>query len=214
MTNVTIGTKQMFTDFALYLKSKEIGFPKIKTNTVDVEGRNGVIDLSEAFGEIQFGNRTIKLILVTKDAFSYNDTLETLANYLHGKKQKIWFSDDPDFYYYGRIKLNAFKSDRRIGTIELECDCDPFKRKNSVTSVVKAVTTTQSTLTITNERMTCVPSVIATVACTLVYGEFTTTISPGTTTIPTLQLAEGSNVIKLTGSASGTVTFNFQEGAL
>ena len=60
--NVTIGEKKTFDDWRLKLRSLVIGFPEAKTNTVDVPGADGLLDLSEALGAVRYGNRELEMI--------------------------------------------------------------------------------------------------------------------------------------------------------
>ena len=44
----------------MYLTDADIGFPEVRTNYVDVPGRDGMLDLSTALdGEIHYQDRTI-----------------------------------------------------------------------------------------------------------------------------------------------------------
>ena len=43
-------SKHSYKDFGLVLTEQNIGVPTAKTYTVDIEGRNGTLDLSESLG--------------------------------------------------------------------------------------------------------------------------------------------------------------------
>ena len=59
---VTFGIKHSYEDFGLILSSKEIGLPTPKTESVSVIGRNGDLDLTDAFGNnVKFEKRKLKL---------------------------------------------------------------------------------------------------------------------------------------------------------
>ena len=59
-------SKHSFRDFGLVLTSQEIGLPAPKTYIVEIEGRNGSLDLSESFGEIKYENRELKFTFDTR----------------------------------------------------------------------------------------------------------------------------------------------------
>ena len=45
--------------YGLILSSQEIGLPSVKTKFIDIDGRNGSLDMTEAFDEVLYGNRTL-----------------------------------------------------------------------------------------------------------------------------------------------------------
>ena len=116
-------------DWGIYLSTKEIGYPTVKTEIADAPGIDGVVDLTEALSnKPHYGNRTITLtFLMLDNRVAWQGILDEIAEALHGQKVKIIGSWDPDFYYYGRCSLDPFKSDRLSGTIVIKCDCEPYK---------------------------------------------------------------------------------------
>lgn len=120
-----------FLDWGLILQEREIGTPSVKTNTVDVQSVNGVLDLTESpGGEVFYGNRTLKLTFTTWKDMSgkrWPNLLSSISNALHGKKTKIVFDDDSSFYYTGRCSINSFQTSKIRQTIEIDCDCFPYK---------------------------------------------------------------------------------------
>ena len=59
MRQVTFGNLKSYDDLHIVIGSKEIGMPSVKTSTIDVEGADGVIDQTEYFGRVNYGNRKI-----------------------------------------------------------------------------------------------------------------------------------------------------------
>lgn len=134
-----------------------------------------------------------------------------VKNALHGKKLPIILDDDPSFYYVGRCFVSKFTNENGIGTISVECECEPYKYKLNKTVVTKAVNGTD-TIVLTNSRKRAVPTITTTAAMTIVFGDGSWANAAGTFTIPELELAEGANNVTVTGT--GTITFTWQEGAL
>ena len=126
---VTFGTKHSYDDLDLVLSSKEIGLPEPKTETVDVPGINGELDLTEELtGEVTYENRTLTFTFTVLNAVKrWSSKLSEVCNYLHGQKMKVILDDDPDYYYYGRCKVDSYSSDQAVGTIVIEVDADPHK---------------------------------------------------------------------------------------
>ena len=92
-------TKKSYTDFGLILTGQNIGVPKAKTYTVNIEGMDGSLDLSEFFGEIKYENRTLKFTFETIEKISdWQSRMSIISSFLHGQKMKIEVWSDPDFY--------------------------------------------------------------------------------------------------------------------
>lgn len=130
--------KNSYTDFGLILTTKEIGFPEVKTEQVDIPGMNGLLDLSEAItGKPTYRNREITLTFSVIDKSGtnhgwplakWNEYLADFAKFVHGKLMKIRINNwDSILCYVGRVSIDTFTSDRRIGTLSVICDCDPYK---------------------------------------------------------------------------------------
>lgn len=58
-----------------------------------------------------------------------------VQNALHGQKLRIILDDDPDCYYIGRLTVSEWKADRLIGTLTIDCDCEPYKYRLSSQTV-------------------------------------------------------------------------------
>lgn len=118
-----------YDDLGLVLTSKDMGTPKPKTMTVDINGAHGVIDLTESLtGYVQYENRQLRFefqVFAGKTAWvsAYSDLLTAI----HGKTMKVVLDEDPDFYYSGRVTVNTWTSMKSLNTIVVEVDADPFK---------------------------------------------------------------------------------------
>ena len=63
--------KDTYTEYGLLLASKSIALPEVRTNMIDVPGRDGLLDASEVLtGEVTYKNRTITLKLTGVDTVS------------------------------------------------------------------------------------------------------------------------------------------------
>lgn len=129
MKGITFGNYHSFRDFRLILSpSSAIGTPTPKTELLDIPGGDGVLDFTEAFGEVKYNNRPLSFEFSTMVPQSEFMTLfSQVQNALHGQKMKIVLDDDPGSYYIGRITVSEWKADRLIGTLTIDCDCEPFK---------------------------------------------------------------------------------------
>jgi phage-related protein len=196
----------------LLLSTKEIGAPSVKKAVVEIEGADGSIDYTDFFGGPKYGDVTHKFTFTT--IVPRNDLLTqytTIKNALHGKKLRIILDDDPGFFYVGRCYVSPFTSEKGIGKISIECECEPYKYKLTETVVTKAVNGTE-VISLTNARKRAVPIITTSAAMTIAFGDGIWTNSAGSYTIPELELAEGENHVTVTGV--GNITFAWQEAML
>ena len=112
--------------------SATINNPATKTDTVDINTNDGVLDFSEAQG-IHYGNRNIEVTL-RKTAGSTYDFDAIRRKYL-GQMVDCRFEVTSGYYYYGRLTdiVDDYQQDFR--TITLKIDAQPFRR--SVTGKTK-----------------------------------------------------------------------------
>lgn len=215
MQGVTFGELHSYRDLNLILNSKEIGSPAVKTKKVEIEGADGVLDLTEFFGEAKFENVPLKFQFSTiVPRAQFLSQFSAVKNALHGKKLRIAIDGDPLFYYIGTVHVSSFTSARGVGVVSVECDCEPYKYKTAKTVVSAAVSGTQAII-LTNGRKRTVPEVQIESDGTLniTYGSGNIwDLGSGSYTLPELELTEGENTVSVTGT--GTVTFTYQEGSL
>ena len=129
MKGVTFGTKHSYKDFGLILTSKTVNLPDLKTETQDVPGMDGELDLTDAItDDVKFKNRKLSFTFTAIDPVKqFFIVLSEVTNFLHGKRLRVVMDDDKNFYYEGRCKVNQFKTDKRTATIIIDCDVEPFK---------------------------------------------------------------------------------------
>lgn len=195
-------TKKSYTDFGLILTGQNIGVPKPKIYTVDVEGMDGKLDLSEFFGEIKYENRTLKFTFETIEKITYwQSRMSIISSFLHGQKMKIGVWSDPDFYYVGRCSIDEYSSSSRLGRIVVSCDCEPYKYKQNITTFHLI----SGTNTVNNSRMTVFADLMNEEEITInnkVYG--------AGTHLRAIKLISGVNTL----NSSGEATLTFQEGEI
>lgn len=212
MKGITFGTFHSYRDFHLILKPKEMASPAVKVRKIDIEGADSSLDYTDYFGEPKFEDVTHKFdFSTTVPQSEFLSLYSQIKNALHGKKMRIVLDDDPLFYYLGRVSVLPFTTDRNIGLVSIECDCEPYKYKLNKTVVQTTVANT-ATVKLTNSRKRAVPEITTTAAMTIVFGDFRWAVNAGNFILPELELLEGENSVTVTGS--GTITFTYQEGSL
>lgn len=213
MKGVSFGGLHSFYEWGLILSEKEIKAPQPKTKAVDVEGADGELDYTEAFGDVKYQNRQLTFRFskasIVPDGFLA--LFSVVQNALHGKKLQVILDDDPANYYFGRVTINEWKSNKRMGEIVIEVDAEPYKLKVSETVITQAVTD-YADITLTNSRKPVVPTITTNAAMTIAFGGYTAAVQAGTFRLPELQLREGQNTVTVTGT--GNITFSYREGSL
>ena len=135
MKGVKFGNYHSYDDFNLILTQKTIGTPSPKTEIIDIPCSDGVLDLTEFFGEVKYNNRALSFefsTTVPQDEFMA--LFSRVQNALHGQKMQIVLDDDSEWCYTGRITVSEWKAEKRIGKLTIDCDCEPYKSKLDKTS--------------------------------------------------------------------------------
>lgn len=212
MKGIRFGDMHSWDDLKMILSGKEMGAPGVKATKLDIEGADSSLDLTDFFGEPKYEDVTHRFQFSTIVPYAEFMTLYSkIKNAIHGKKMRVILDDDPLFYWMGRCYVSSFTNEKSIGTIEVECDCEPYKYKLTKTVYSQAVSGTTA-ITLTNGRKRAVPLITTTAPMTIEYGGGSWTNSAGTYTIPELELTHGANTVTVTGT--GTISFEWQEGDL
>jgi phage-related protein len=213
MKGVKFGGLHSYYEWGLILVEKELKSPKAKTYTVELEGSNGVLDFTDFFGAVKYENRklTFKFIKPQIVPDGFLSLYSLVQNTLHGKKMQVILDDDPAYFYYGRISINDWKSNKGIGEIVIEVDAEPYKQSISETVVTQTVKGSAS-ITIDNDKMPVMPTITSNAEFLIDFGSYNEVYSAGTFQIPELELGEGSNYIYVEGT--GTITFKYRKGRL
>ena len=136
MYGVRFGNLHSWHDLQLLLTDKEIGTPAPKTALIDIPGGDGAIDLTEAFGPVRYENRKLSFDFSTiVPQGEFMEQFAKVQNALHGQKMEIALDADPEWFYVGRVFVHAWKADRRVGKITVECECEPYKYRMAAQTV-------------------------------------------------------------------------------
>lgn len=213
MKGVRFGNYHSWNDFSLILSSKTIGTPSPKTETIDIPGGDGVLDLTEFFGEVKYENRPLSFEFSTnvpQDAFM--ELFSKVQNALHGQKMQIILDEDSEWYYTGRIEVSEWKAEKSIGKLTIDCDCEPFKNRIGDTVVYQMVEGTETTVILANGGKPVVPIIDITGNIELTYGVNYWALSEGRYELPAVRLLYGDNSVIMNGT--GTATFSYKERGL
>lgn len=230
MHTVTFGTRNSYDDFGLILTSKTIGLPDPKTEKVEVTGADGVIDLTEVLtDDIKYKQRKLSFTFTIIDVMnSWSSILSAVTNYIHGKKMKILLDWDKNYYYEGRCEVNQFKTNKRLATIVIDAEVDPYKLEVNSTSspwiwdtfsfvngiiYLNTVDVAGSaTVNLINRRKIVSPTFKTTANMTVTHNGVVYDLPKGSTLVLGIRLVEGDNYVTFSGT--GIVTIDYKGGSL
>lgn len=196
--------------FGLYPVWRTLSAAPERTNFVKIPGMQGALDCSEEFGEVFYDMRTLNMncVYVGKN---WHEDFSRFSSRYHAQAVQIVFSNDPAWYWNGRLSVSSF--DAKSHKLTMKATVFPFKFRREETIVTSAG---NETITLRNGRMAVVPTVTIGGPVTLAWGNYTKSLSatsyPATVVVAGLQLTEGSLDVTITGAYS--VTFRYREGAL
>ena len=207
MNTVTFGTLNSYDDLNLILSSKTIGSPSPKVNILEVPDSDKVLDFSEFSGEIHYSQRQLKFTFTAIDPYMEDDA--TIKNALHGRRMNITLDDIEGYYFTGRLSVGDWQINKKLATVEITADCDPWKYKTYETIITAA----NGTATLANARKPVVPKITTSGAATISWTGGSASLSAGTDLIvPELVVPAGNTAITITGDA--TVSFKYREAVL
>ena len=213
MKGVRFGTYHSWDDFNLILSQKTLGAPSPKTEIIDIPGGDGVLDLTDFFGEVKYGNRELSFEFSTiVPQADFLTLFSRIQDALHGQKMRIVLDDDAEWYYVGRITVSEWKAERSIGKLTIDCDCEPYKTKLANTVVTADVNGSEVAVILLNSKKTVVPTLDIVGNVDVTFGTNFWALSDGKYDLPAIQLVNGSNTILLNGT--GTATFSYLERGL
>ena len=198
-------TYNSLTDFGLAIENTDYLDSPVQgaTGIVIVPGKSGPLDqVDDIFGEQWFSYRRIQIkfggIEVPEE---WDQRISLYRNLFEGKKVQLVFATDPDWYWTGRVKIDAFNHNRALGTFD-------FKDIILTTTATSAGVTVTAAVT----RKTVVPEVTCVSDITITYNGDTFSFSAGTHKDLAFRLTAGSNSLVVKGS--GSVTIAYSDGSL
>lgn len=200
-------------DLDLVQEKKEIGAPEVQFYTVEVPGRNGVLNLTKSLtGRTNYFNRKIAFRYFTSGTLAeILEKIDTLMMY-HGETIQIIDDDTPAYFYEGEVVVEV---DRKpaYAFIEIEVDAQPFRVKLEKTLNAYTLTATETEVVITNPGVAVSPEIVVSDTCVIAKGDTSFNLTAGTyTDISALILEHGENTYTISGS--GTVNINYQEARI
>lgn len=131
--SLIIGEKNTWTDWHLIpAKRPSVSMPQIRTKFIEIPGAFGTLDLTELLtGCPVYGDRTGSWEFIMdpdrEDMASWANLYQTIAMYVHGRRRRVVFTDDPEYYYEGRLAVAGLESEDGYTTLTINYELDPYK---------------------------------------------------------------------------------------
>ena len=203
-------------DLHLIQQSVEVQPAHPKINLVNVPGADGSKDLStQPAGRVVYDDRTISWTFALYPGENWDKKHQQVSNALNGLACAIVLDSDPDYFYRGRLSVSKYNIDGLLRQIVVLATCQPYKLKRVETKVAAKLSTTYTTLALTNERRQVIPAITVSAETTLRWQNRTVVVAAGTHRIADILLQPGANLLdaKVT-TGTGDITVAYQEGAL
>lgn len=216
MRGIKFGDVHTWARWGLVLHAKTINPPTPRTDYVQIPGRDGAVDMSDALtGRVMYDNRTVTFNFLLVDG-KYSEREEIIAdiiNTLHGKKFDIITDDRPDLYFVGRCSVKTFTNDKAYGSITVDCTCDPYRYAvNEIIRPYKAGNTSSYCINRGNKPIIPVFEVEGSVTVTL--NGATATFTTGIYRPPEYVLIPGLNTLTFRMSGASRLTIKYREAYL
>ena len=193
-------------DYGMLLKSYQSDPPEPRTNFVTIEGRDGDVDFSDWTGVIRFDSREVSVSL--RDMKGNADTLIAILN---GRSVKLWFDDEPRWYYTGRVTGIQTKRFTRhhVTDIDITLLCDPYRLSFIPSRINKTLTAEAQEVLIVPKRMPTSLAITVEGTCAYYFGTVHKVYAETGTHIDTFPITEPTTV---TITGTGTAEFVWTDG--
>lgn len=174
--------------------------PTPKTYLVDIPGGNGKLDLTSALiGDTVYDNRAQSFIFKIIDVDDFESVKTNISNFLHGKEFDYELTWDPGYTYHGRFKVTSYTKETfnmgKIGTIQIDVDAEPYKRKEDQVFKIDAVGGTM--IYLNSGRLRVRPLIETTGFLKVIFNNKLINLPQGTWKINDMLLTEGINELYL-----------------
>ena len=170
INGTTFYTSEMALDYGFYTHSAEslnliqqkvvISPAEPKVDFLDIAGCDGSLDKSEIYGRIYYKDRTITWTFAVRPEDDWYAKQTQVSNALNGQKRYIKLDEDPDYCYYGRLRVSSYNRDKALKQITVVATVSPWKFQHTVTEIEEALTTTAKYIEISNLARPVVPDIL------------------------------------------------------
>ena len=118
-----------YDDHGLILRSAYPSTPVPKTNYLDIPGRDGSIDLTEALGGVKYEDRYLYITLTDLNyKLSVGEKFALLERQIDGRRVKVILDKIPAFYFIGRVtSFSDPEIEGMVGTTTITVRIEPYR---------------------------------------------------------------------------------------
>lgn len=172
--------------------------PKVTESRVEIMGRDGTLDLTEAVtGWPTFGDRRVTATLYVRDPVGPAASVRVLArlrSLLHGRRHELVASWEPGATYRGRASVSQ-EVYQTTAAITLELTCEPFRSLGTRVFTANAAGGIEVILPCGDAHVQ--PVVEVSRRCVLDIGDREWTLGPGSWTLDDMWLSPGDNRVAI-----------------
>ena len=186
-----------YEQYGIYMKSHSISPPKPKLYRYAVEGADGEIDLSEWSGEVRFEPREVSISFREMGEKYYH----ALVQFALGRMIKVMFSNDRDYYCYGRCTAIDADTKKRVSDVDMTVVCDAY-RLARVPTIVTVNVPGSGSVVLKARRMTATPTITASAGCSVTFGGTTYSLSAGAQTVDGIRITDRPQTMTISGTSN------------
>lgn len=220
-----------YKDFKLFVLSFNVGEAEPKESIVELPNSNKILDFSESLlGDISYKRRPISIELNgRKKDKDYLDVYSKIQNLIHGKYLKVISSKEPNFYWYGRVKVKEYDPNLIIQKITIEVNVEPYKYdwnssneewewdsfsfENGIINDCKDINVDGETIvSIIGRRLHVIPIITVSEQMKVIYNKIEYSLEKGSNEVLNIEILPGENKLKFVGK--GTVNIDYRGGSL
>lgn len=195
-------------EYGILLKSFYAPPPTPKLYRVNLDGRDGDLDMSEWAGALKYNDRAVEI-----EMRDMNGNADSLVQAILGEKLKIWHSSDTEYYYEGRCDSIDKSTQRHVTDLDIEFTCSPWRLKKDATVIPSQhITSTPINVFLQTSGKPVVPMLALTAQCSLTWHNSTHILGAGEHKPSWLVIS--NTLERLTVTGSGVLSIYWKDGKL
>ena len=194
----------------IWMKYHDATPPSPKIYRFPIDGMDGSLDMTEWAGETKYEDREVKIGFRDMTTRFYDE----LTQFCLGRMVKIMFSDDPEYYFYGRGNADTKSTRHRVTDGDISFTCEPYRLARSETVISQSYTNSAS-ITLKAKRKSVIPYFTFSKTTTLAWGGTTYSSLPTTQhTVSGIVVTDRAGTLTVTASGSATIEIKWRDGIL
>ena len=198
--------------FGIVFETLNIGSPEPQLILIDVPFRNGSLDETDYFGDVTYKDRDITMdFLIPWYVKDHHAIYSKVLNRLNGKRRKIRFSADQEWYYEGRLKVGDLSHNGDFWAFSIDATVDPYKYKDTITNYTFG---SSISIKLYNELMKTVPVLETDQNITVIFENKSIDFTAGRHKHSGIVLKEGYNYLTVQSQNQTALSFEYRQGRL